>query len=135
MRILIYGGRNFGVLTDERGAYVGMDAQQALLLVSIVLKLTDNLYIDTTIISGGATGADALGEMVASALAIPTEIHNAQWDKYGRSAGPRRNKEMLNSGIDVAIKCPGGKGTAHMTSLLERTQVPYYEAGVDVYEV
>lgn len=127
-RILVYGGRNFGVLTDERGAYVGMDAKAACAILSQLSVL--DVEPEDTIVSGGATGADALGEMVGNALSMNIEIHEANWDRYGRSAGPKRNKEMLESGLDCAIKCPGGRGTAHMTNLLLKAGVPTYEVQV-----
>ena len=125
MRVLVYGGRNYGVLTDNQGAYIGMDAKAALKIVKAFTWFQVS-YKDT-IISGGATGADALGEAVAQAFHAHTEVHPAEWDLYGRSAGPIRNQQMLESKIDVAIKCPGGKGTTHMTGLLEEAGVPIYE--------
>lgn len=46
------------------------------------------------IISGGAKGADALGERYAKENGFAVERYSADWDTYGRSAGPRRNKQM-----------------------------------------
>ena len=48
----------------------------------------------TMIISGGCKGADKIAENIAKELNIPIEIYNAEWDKYGNSAGPIRNKKM-----------------------------------------
>lgn len=127
-RVLVYGGRNFGVLSDERGAYIGMDAKAACAILSHLTSL--EVGSDDTLISGGATGADALGEMVGTALSMNVEVHEADWDNHGRSAGPRRNKVMVESGLDYAIKCPGGKGTEHMTGLLLKAGVPTYEVSV-----
>lgn len=47
------------------------------------------------IVSGGATGADSLGERYALNNGLKIERYPADWEKYGRSAGPKRNKEMV----------------------------------------
>ena len=46
------------------------------------------------VVSGGAKGADALGEQYAKANGFEIERYMADWDTYGKSAGPRRNKKM-----------------------------------------
>lgn len=46
------------------------------------------------IVSGGAKGADALGERYAIQNGFEIERYLADWDTYGKSAGPRRNKKM-----------------------------------------
>jgi predicted Rossmann fold nucleotide-binding protein DprA/Smf involved in DNA uptake len=46
------------------------------------------------IISGGAKGADSLGERYAEENGFKVEKYPADWERYGRSAGPRRNRQM-----------------------------------------
>ena len=46
------------------------------------------------IISGHAPGADTLGEKFAKAYGYPLKIFLAEWNKYGKAAGPIRNEEM-----------------------------------------
>ncbi len=48
------------------------------------------------IVSGHAEGADLLGERYAREHEIPCKVFPAQWDKFGPSAGPRRNAQMLH---------------------------------------
>ena len=44
----------------------------------------------------------------------------AQWDVYGRRAGPIRNQEMIDEGKpDGVVAFPGGKGTADMVRRAE----------------
>ena len=43
------------------------------------------------IISGAARGADSLGEQYARERGYDIDSHPADWDKYGKSAGYRRN--------------------------------------------
>ena len=45
-------------------------------------------------VSGGATGADALGERYAKENGYELEVYPAEWQKYGPKAGPMRNKQM-----------------------------------------
>ena len=49
---------------------------------------------DIEIVSGGASGADALGERYAKERGYRLKIFPADWAKYGRIAGPIRNREM-----------------------------------------
>ena len=48
------------------------------------------------IVSGRAKGADILGERYAKEHNIPLVMFPAQWDLYGKSAGFKRNADMLN---------------------------------------
>ena len=43
------------------------------------------------IISGGCSGADMLGERYAKENGFKIEYYPADWKRYGKSAGPRRN--------------------------------------------
>ena len=47
------------------------------------------------VVSGGANGADHLGELWAIGYSIPLTRFPADWDKYGKGAGPKRNQQML----------------------------------------
>lgn len=46
------------------------------------------------IISGGAKGADAMAERYAKTHGIGITVIPAKWDKYGKSAGYKRNEVM-----------------------------------------
>lgn len=46
------------------------------------------------IVSGCASGADAIGERYAEENGLKVEKYPANWKRYGRSAGPKRNKQM-----------------------------------------
>lgn len=47
----------------------------------------------TEIVSGGARGVDKIGEAIAEATCTPLKIYFANWKKYKRAAGPKRNEE------------------------------------------
>lgn len=63
-----------------------------------LLKATlDNILSNVTdieIISGGANGADTLAEKYAKEKAYVLKIFPADWNKYGKSAGYKRNEQM-----------------------------------------
>nr|QBK89510.1 MAG: DNA recombination-mediator protein A [Pithovirus LCPAC001] len=48
------------------------------------------------IISGGAKGVDTLAQKYAQDNNIEMKIHHAEWNKYGKSAGPIRNQLIVN---------------------------------------
>lgn len=58
-------------------------------------------------------GGDYIGERIAKRLNIPVTGFPANWNEYGRAAGPIRNKEMAEY-ADAVILLPGGNGTANM---------------------
>lgn len=69
----------------------------------------------TAVISGGARGVDLMGEQWAEENNIPVEAFPANWDKYGRSAGPRRNALMAErADALIAIWDGVSAGTLHM---------------------
>lgn len=50
------------------------------------------------VIEGEATGADTMARKWADARKIPVLPYPAQWDVYGKAAGPIRNAQMLAEG-------------------------------------
>ena len=73
-----------------------------------------------TIISGGAIGADQLGERFARENGILIKRFPAQWNLYGKRAGYLRNIEMMNFALQgeksilIAFWDGSSKGTKHM---------------------
>lgn len=49
---------------------------------------------EVTIVSGGARGADALAERYAKERGFKLVVFKADWKRYGRSAGYKRNVQM-----------------------------------------
>jgi len=73
--------------------------------------IKENNNIDT-IISGGATGVDSLAQQYATENDIPIIIHSAEWQKYGKNAGPKRNTKIVNDATHVlALPSKDSKGT------------------------
>lgn len=69
-------------------------------------------------ISGGCRGADNLGEKFARENGFEVKKYSANWEKYGRAAGPIRNEEMANDCDYVICFWDGkSKGTKSMIEL------------------
>ena len=62
----------------------------------LISKVVFKMPFPDFVITGGASGADALGESLAAALRRHRVVMRAQWDTYGRKAGPIRNDAMLD---------------------------------------
>ena len=104
MKLVIAGGRDFtdyNMLCRALSTYGGPE--------------------DLEIVSGGASGADTLGEKYAKEHGIDLKIFPAEWAKYGRAAGPIRNREMAEY-CDQALIFWDGKsgGTANMIEQMKQ---------------
>jgi hypothetical protein len=106
MKVIIAGSRE-GVTYDDIEKGVGQ-FQQAWGLI-------------TEVVSGCAAGTDSLGEKYAGFHNIPIKQFPAKWNKYGRAAGPIRNKEMAEyaDGL-IAISVNDSRGTANMIQNAKR---------------
>lgn len=69
------------------------------------------------LIAGNAVGADSIAEHLAKISGIQVQSFPAQWNKYGTSAGPLRNIEMLDDGkpdkVYAFMSSHHSKGTQH----------------------
>lgn len=71
----------------------------------------------SVIIQGKARGADRMSEEIAVELGIEVEGYAAEWNVYGKRAGPIRNQRMLDEGKPdkaLAFPLPGSIGTWDM---------------------
>lgn len=78
----------------------------------------EKLDSNSTIIEGGCSGADLMCRHIALDIGLEVVEFPAAWKKYGRSAGPKRNIKMLNTGPDLLIafhkNISSSKGTKHI---------------------
>lgn len=77
------------------------------------------------IVSGCARGTDLLGERYAEENGFNIEKYPAEWSKFGRCAGPIRNKKMAEI-ADFVIAFWDGKsrGTKSMIDLAKEYKKP-----------
>jgi hypothetical protein len=110
MKLLVCGGRDF------------FDAER-------VDRILD-IWGPTFIIHGGARGADALAANWAAKRGVPTRCFPADWHTHGKSAGIKRNRQMLIEGRpDWVLAFPGGAGTANMCAQATQHGVPVVQVG------
>ena len=101
MKVAVIGSRSFNKYEN---------------VVNVLSKLTI-----TEIISGGAVGADKLGERYAEENEIPTKIFLPDWEKYGKSAGFIRNTQIIEEAeLVVAFWDMESKGTKDSISKAEK---------------
>lgn len=115
MRILVTGSRDW---TDWR---------------VISKALLDHWGYSVTVVHGACpTGADEIADWLCTEVLtyveciLEMERHPAEWGKYGKSAGFRRNAEMVNLGADVCLAFikNGSKGATNTADLAERAGIP-----------
>ena len=98
-KVIIAGGRDFN------------DYELLLNTIWPLLKGDNNIEI----VSGGASGADKLGEKFAESFGLPISRFLANWSMYGKSAGPMRNLEMAKYADELIAFWDGkSRGTKHM---------------------
>ncbi len=70
----------------------------------------------TLVIEGGQRGADGLARQWAKSRGVPVQTFDPDWHKYGKAAGPIRNRRMIVEGEpEVVIAFPlNGPGTQNM---------------------
>ncbi len=89
-----------------------------------LLKLPEN----TVIIEGGQRGADLLARGVAEEIGLDLIELPANWTRYGKPAGPRRNRRMLDLNPKLVIAfhsdIENSKGTKGMIGESKGRGVP-----------
>lgn len=110
MKVIVAGGRDF----------TNYDLMREKL--DFLLK---NYAPDIEIVCGEALGADSLGKFYAQRKGYNVLSYPADWDKYGKSAGIRRNKQMAEI-ADVLVAFWDGKsrGTKNMIEQMRRLRKP-----------
>ncbi len=110
MRVICCGGRDY---TVRHVVWTALDALLILLPI-------------TAVIDGKARGVDQLVHEWAVDRGIPFKRFPAEWDEFGKAAGPRRNTEMLRENPGAVIAFPGGSGT-NMIGLARAHGVHVYD--------
>jgi hypothetical protein len=129
MRCVIFGDRNVSDYNE------------------LLLAVKNSGFEITEILSGGAKGSDALGEMYAKRNGLKLSVYPADWDdleasnckiktngygkEYNALAGFNRNQDMANdSECGIGLQCNGDtNGTQDMKKRLEKANKPVYILG------
>lgn len=89
------------------------------------------------VIEGGAIGADFMAASWANYktdLEVVLEEYPADWNTYGKAAGPIRNKQMLDEGKPTLVvaftdNLEESKGTNNMVTQAKKAGIPVYVIG------
>ena len=113
MRLLITGDRNWS--NDQ--------------IIGAVLTSLARDYPDLVLIEGGANGADILSADIGRYLGIKVLEFKADWNRFGRGAGPIRNQQMLDEGKPTAVMAfhpdlKNSRGTLDMVKRARRANLP-----------
>lgn len=111
MKVLVCGGRNYG---DKKKLFKALDGLDISLLIQ-----------------GGAYGADSLAGTFADTRGIHQAIVLPLWDKFGKSAGIKRNEAMLSLDPDYCVAFPGGRGTADMVKRCLGSGITVYDENLE----
>lgn len=84
------------------------------------------------VVTGGARGADALAEEWARERGVPVVVLRADWRRFGRGAGPRRNAEVVAAATAVLAFWDGAsRGTADTVRRARAAGVPVHVVRFD----
>jgi hypothetical protein len=114
MRVLVTGSRDWSNTETVRAAIAEV-------------HYFDNHPDGVTLVSGACpTGADAMAERWAHRFGWEVERHPADWTRFKKAAGFRRNAEMVNAGADVclAFQRDASRGTQHTIDLASAAGIP-----------
>lgn len=114
MIVLVCGGRDF---TDRQLVFDTLDKVRA-------------KYPEMCVVHGAAKGADLLAEEWCKSRQVMYVGVPAEWDKYGKAAGMKRNRLMRDVWEPKAcIAFPGGVGTRGMIDLMKEVGVGAWLVG------
>jgi hypothetical protein len=134
-RILVCGGRH----VDHKHPYAYQNVSQ--IISNHIINWTEpddegNQLPIAHIIHGGAIGVDTLADKYAIDNWLTVDVYKADWEQYGKAAGPIRNQRMLDEGQpDMIIAINPGRGTRDMIARGRKADIPVhvYEYGIDIY--
>jgi hypothetical protein len=85
---------------------------------------------EVEVVQGGAKGVDAAFADAARVSGLVVHAFPADWDAYGKGAGPRRNQAMIDAGADFVIAVHRSLAWSRGTGDLVRRALT---AGIPVY--
>lgn len=91
--------------------------------------IRDRIYelpAGTTVIHGGARGADTYADTYARRARLEVEVFKADWKRHHGGAGAIRNRQMLNEKPDLVIAFWDGqsRGTKDTIDEAKRRGIP-----------
>jgi len=115
MKLIIAGSRNLDITSDNIYDFISC----------LDLEINE-------VVCGCARGVDKAGERWANKMNIPVKHFPADWGKYGKAAGPIRNKEMAEYADALLLIWDGAsKGARNMNKIMRELGKPVYLEIID----
>lgn len=113
-RILVTGSRDW------------QDSQRLYRILGEYVRGAESVGLQPIIVHGGARGADAIADLYGLDYSVIRKVFHADWKNKGRAAGPLRNQQMVDYGVDIclAFMNEGSKGTADCVRRAKSAGVP-----------
>lgn len=93
-------------------------------LQSLKEQCQDRATFFTVIHGACPTGADKIADIWCKKNNVPVKPFPANWDKYGKAAGPIRNKQMVQTHPDLVLAFSNGsKGTQDTIDLARKAGI------------
>ena len=94
---------------------------------ALLEAIAESQFPIATVVCGGATGADTLGERYAMEMNLKITYFFPNWDLHGRAAGPIRNRQMAeNADALIALWDGKSRGTKNMIETAEKKGLLVY---------
>lgn len=77
---------------------------------TIIDAIKESGFEITTVVEGEAPGVDTTARIVAENAGIPVASYPADWDRFGKAAGPIRNTQMAKNADALIALWRGDKG-------------------------
>ena len=102
----------------------------------VLLAIGEAKFDITEVVSGTAQGVDKLGEACvefANHLGNNVELTKfpADWKRYGKAAGPIRNRQMAEYADAAIVVHNGSKGSLNMIATMKKLGKPVHEVIVN----
>lgn len=132
-KIAVVGSRTYPHTKERYDKLDENERLEALAVgVGLVRAVINAFPTEWEIISGGAKGPDSWGVDCAAERGMQTTVIRPDWGLYGRGAGFRRNKEIVEKADEVLAFWDGeSKGTQHTIKYAVEQTVPIHVIGPD----
>lgn len=112
MKLAVCGGRDLFIKYED--------------LDDLINKIHDGTGLE--IVSGGASGIDTCAVGYAGLNNIPYIVFNADWESYGKKAGPMRNKKIAEYSEALLLIWDGkSRGSSSMKKEMTKLKKPVLE--------
>jgi predicted Rossmann-fold nucleotide-binding protein len=119
-RVIVAGSRHFAdydLLRDRLDAWLSRRLAET-------AEVLGGRVPAVLVVSGGAPGADTLGERYARERGLLWVRFPADWAGLGPAGGPARNAEMARNADALALFDGGGPGSRSMRGIAGRAGLP-----------